>query len=70
MLEIVGVMRKASGKTLEVEFCEKRAGDIGVCYADIAKAEKELHWKSSFGIERMCADAWRWHSSHPNDYAG
>ena len=68
MLDMVEGMRKASGKPIEVEFVDRRPGDIAVCYADPSKAEKELLWKASFGVDEMCEDAWRWQSNNPNGY--
>ena len=37
-------------------------------YADPEKAATELGWRAEFGIERMCADAWRWQSQNPDGY--
>jgi len=68
VLDMVEGMRKASGKPIEVEFVDRRPGDIAVCYADPSKAEKGLLWKASFGVDEMCEDAWRWQSNNPNGY--
>ena len=38
--------------------------------ADPEKAARELGWRAEFGIERMCADAWRWQSMNPNGFEG
>jgi UDP-glucose 4-epimerase len=46
----------------------RRAGDIAQCWADPAKAERELGWKAARGLEEMCEDAWRWQSMNPNGY--
>ena len=46
----------------------RRAGDVPVCYADSSKALKELGFKAEYGIERMCADSWRWQSMNPDGY--
>jgi len=47
---------------------ERRAGDIATCYADPSKANEELGWKAQYDIHRMCQDAWRWQSKHPNGF--
>ena len=33
---------------------------IAACYADPAKAEKELGWKAQYDLEEMCASSWQW----------
>jgi UDP-glucose 4-epimerase len=47
---------------------ERRPGDIATCYADPAKAEKELGWKAKYDINRMCEDAYRWQTMNPDGY--
>lgn len=58
VLEIVKAYEKASGKTINYKITERRAGDVGICYADIRKAEKVLNWHTEYGIEKMCRDSW------------
>lgn len=69
MFEVVAATRRASGKEIPVEFVDRRAGDIGVCCAGPSRAEAELGWKAQYGLDEMCADAWRWQCQNPNDYA-
>ena len=59
---------QACGKELPYVIRPRRAGDIATCYADPAKAEKELGWKAERGIEEMCADSWRWQKNNPDGY--
>jgi UDP-glucose 4-epimerase len=28
-----------------------------------------IGWRAEFGIERMCADHWRWQSTNPQGFA-
>ena len=70
VLDVLHAFEKACGKTLPYEIKPRRAGDIATCYCDASKAERELGWKAEFGIDRMCADSWRWQSNNPNGYAG
>jgi UDP-glucose 4-epimerase len=35
-------------------------GDIAKCWSDTRLAQQLLNWKTSRGLEQMCADAWRW----------
>jgi UDP-glucose 4-epimerase len=46
----------------------RRPGDIATCYADPAKAERELGWKARRGLDEMMRDAWRWQSMNPDGY--
>lgn len=70
VLEVLHAFEKACGKKLDYEMKPRRDGDVPVCYADSSKAEKELGFKAEFGIERMCADSWRWQSMNPDGYRG
>jgi len=70
VLDVLHAFEKACGKTLPYELVGRRAGDIAACYADPEKAATELGWRAQFGIERMCADAWRWQSQNPNGFEG
>ena len=38
--------------------------------ADTTLAEQAMGWKAQLGLERMCADAWRWQSGNPDGYRG
>lgn len=68
VLQVVKAFEKACGKTIPYAIKPRRPGDIATCYADAAKAKAELGWEAQFGIERMCADSWRWQSQNPNGY--
>jgi UDP-glucose 4-epimerase len=47
---------------------DRRPGDIATCYADPAKAEKELGWRAVHTLEDMVRDSWNWQSNNPNGY--
>lgn len=68
VLDMVKAFEKASGKKIPYKIAPRRPGDIAECYADPSKAEKELHWTATRGIEEMCEDTWRWQSKNPNGY--
>ncbi len=68
VLDVLHAFEKACGKHLPYAVTARRAGDIAACYANPRKAADELHWRAQYGIERMCADAWRWQSDNPNGY--
>jgi UDP-glucose 4-epimerase len=69
VLDIVKAFEAASGKSVPYEIVARRPGDVGACYADPSAAQKLLGWRAQHGIERMCADHWRWQSTNPNGFA-
>ena len=69
VLDIIHAFEKACGKTLPYQIDPRRPGDIAECYANAAKAEKELGWKAERELAEMCEDSWRWQSTHPNGFA-
>jgi UDP-glucose 4-epimerase len=68
VLEMVRAFERASGRAVPYRIVDRRPGDIAACYADPALAERLLGWRASLGLERMCADAWRWQSANPQGY--
>jgi len=68
VLDVLHAFEKACGKQLPYQIVGRRPGDIAECYADPAKAAKELGWRAEYGIDRMCEDSWRWQSGNPNGY--
>jgi UDP-glucose 4-epimerase len=70
VVEMARAFEKASGRPVPYQFAPRRAGDIAQCYADPARAERELGWKARFGLAEMCEDTWRWQSMNPNGFEG
>ena len=68
VLDMLHAFEKACGKTLPYELVSRRPGDVAACYADPEKAANELGWRAEYGIERMCADAWRWQKQNSQGY--
>lgn len=64
VLEVINAFEKASRREVPYEIVERRAGDIGVCYADPTKANRELNWVATKDINDMCIDSWRWQKSN------
>jgi len=69
VLEMIRAFAEVSGREVPYRIAPRRPGDIAMCYADPAKAERELGWKARRGLQEMCADAWRWQSNNPDGYA-
>lgn len=68
VLEIIGAFERASGRTIPYVIGPRREGDVASCYADPTRARALMGWTSEYGIERICADAWRWQQMHPRGY--
>ena len=68
VVEMAKAFEKASGRPVPYRFVPRRAGDIAQCYADPAKAERELGWKAQRGLDEMCEDTWRWQSLNPDGF--
>lgn len=68
VVEMARAFEKASGRPVPYRFAPRRAGDIAQCWADPGKAERELGWKATRGLEAMCEDAWRWQSMNPHGF--
>jgi UDP-glucose 4-epimerase len=60
VLEVIKKFEQVSGQKIPYDIVDRRAGDVASCYADPTLARKVLDWKSEFGIDEMCADAWNW----------
>ncbi len=68
VLEVIHAYEKACGHELPYVIGPRRPGDIAQCYADPARARKELGWDARLVIEEMCASSWKWQSMNPNGY--
>jgi UDP-glucose 4-epimerase len=68
VLELVETFKKVTGVNIPYRIAPRRAGDVGVCYADSSKANRELNWKAKRGLEEMCRDSWGWQTKNPNGY--
>lgn len=62
VLEVVRAFERVSARRVPYKVVGRRPGDIATCYADPARAARELGWSCSRNIEQMCADTWRWQS--------
>uniref|UniRef100_A0A6U4Q0N1 UDP-glucose 4-epimerase n=1 Tax=Hemiselmis andersenii TaxID=464988 RepID=A0A6U4Q0N1_HEMAN len=68
VLDIVKAYGKACGKDIPYAFGPRREGDAAECFAETSKAMRLLGWKAELGLDDMCADAWRWQSTHPDGF--
>ena len=68
VVEMAKAFEQASGRPVPYRFAPRRAGDVAQCWADPAKAERELGWTARRGLAQMCEDTWRWQSGNPNGF--
>jgi UDP-glucose 4-epimerase len=68
VLEMISAFERTAGRPIPYQIVERRPGDMGICYADPTKAQKELGWSAVRSIEEMCEDSWRWQRNNPNGY--
>lgn len=66
VLQMVSAFKEASKKNIPYIFIDRRPGDIGACYASVAKAQQKLNWKASRSLTQMCSSAWKF--QHLNDH--
>jgi UDP-glucose 4-epimerase len=60
VLEVIAAFEKACGRRLTKTMAPRRPGDVAAYYADPSRAEKLLNWRTTRGLDAICADAWRW----------
>lgn len=68
VLEMIEAFRKASGREIPYKITARREGDVAECYADCAKAAKELKWSAKYNLDDMCRDAWNWQMQNPEGF--
>ena len=68
VLELVAAYARASGREIPYRVVPRRPGDVAACWADPALAREQLGWAARHGLDRMCADSWRWQSLNPNGF--
>ena len=63
VLDMVRAFEVASGARVPYQVVGRRSGDVAACYANPAKAEAQLRWRTTRGVEDMCASAWAFRSN-------
>ena len=66
--ELTDTFARVNGIDVPYRFVERRPGDVATLYADTTLARQALGWQARLDVERMCLDAWRWQSGHPDGY--
>lgn len=68
VFEVVRAFAQASGRNILHQIMARRPGDVAACYADPSKAQRELAWHATRGLDAMCQDTWHWQSLNPSGY--
>ena len=66
--ELIETARAVTGKPIPATVEPRRAGDPPALIASSKKAQTVLGWKPKRDLRQIIADAWAWHSSHPEGY--
>ena len=61
--EVIETCEKVTGVKANVEMADRRAGDPARLVASSDKIFSELGWKAERNLEKIIADAWKWHQN-------
>ncbi|MHB8792029.1 MAG: UDP-glucose 4-epimerase GalE [Thermoleophilia bacterium] len=68
--EVIETARGVSGREIKTRESARRPGDPARLVASSGKIQSELGWQQSKPeLEKIIADAWVWHSRHPDGYS-
>ena len=70
VLEVLEAARRITGRPIPAIASPRREGDPSAIWADTRRATEELGWRATRSLDDIIESAWRWHSSHPDGYAG
>ncbi len=66
--DMVDTFARVNGMPIPHNVVPRRPGDVAQCLADARQAKAVLNWQTELGLDRMCADAWRWQSMNPQGF--
>ena len=67
--DMIRAAKAVTGRDFAVEEGPRRAGDPAALVASSEKIRRLTGWQPQYSqIETIIADAWKWHSGHPNGY--
>ena len=69
VFDMIKAFEVASGMKIPYEVVSRRSGDLSEYFADPALAKTILGWEAQLGLDRMCADSWRWQKNNPKGYS-
>lgn len=68
VLEVIDAYSRASKRSIPYEVVGRRPGEAAEAVADPSLATSTLGWSCQYGLEEMCASAWRWQVLNPTGY--
>jgi UDP-glucose-4-epimerase GalE len=69
--EVIASVERVTGHRVAWRPSARRAGDPAVLYASAERIRRDLGWRPQRpDLDTIVADAWRWHSTHPDGYGG
>ncbi|HUP23804.1 MAG TPA: UDP-glucose 4-epimerase GalE [Thermoanaerobaculia bacterium] len=68
VLEVIAAASRAVGRELPYEVLPRRPGDAAAVWADPSRAENDLQWRATLGLDEMCRDAWNWQRRNPEGF--
>ena len=68
VMEALRAFEQVSGRRVPFVVAPRRPGDVASCWADPARAQRELSWRARCSLEQMCQDAWAWQQANPQGY--
>jgi CDP-paratose 2-epimerase len=70
LLELIGILERQTGRSMEVGYDDWRPGDQRVFICDVGKAERELGWKPTTTAEEGVRLLHGWVAEHPSLFEG
>jgi UDP-glucose 4-epimerase len=69
--EVIAAVERATGKKVARRSAPRRPGDPAVLYASAERIRRDLGWVPQRpALDTIVADAWHWHSKHPDGFGG
>jgi UDP-glucose-4-epimerase GalE len=69
VLEVIAAVERVTGRQVARRVAPRRAGDPAVLYASAERIRQDLGWTPQRAdLDRIVADAWRWHQAHPHGF--
>jgi UDP-glucose-4-epimerase GalE len=67
--QVIDTVEKVTGRKVNRVSAPRRPGDPAVLYASAKRIRQDLGWvPQRVDLETIVADAWQWHSTHPNGF--
>ncbi|MGD9968383.1 MAG: UDP-glucose 4-epimerase GalE [Hyphomonadaceae bacterium] len=60
--ELIAAIERVTGRSVPTISAARREGDAPALQADNGRAQRELGWSPTRDIDRIIADAWKWHA--------